>query len=859
MLKLRTLGILDLSRPDGTAVQSVLAQPKRATLLVYLAVSRPAGYQRRDTLLALFWPGSDEASARHSLSQALYSLRQSLGVDALEIRGNDEVALATGAVTCDALSFEEAVANGRWAEALDLYQGDFLAGVHVNGADGFERWMAAQGERLREEAARAAWSLAREQVGRGALMEAESTAARALRLAPADESAARMFMSQLASAGDSAAALRFYEKLKAVLADELELEPSAKTREVLESVRQRSAVMPPEADAGRPGDRRDRLNHALADRHELQYVPAAGSRRMLVLGGAGGLVLVAIVAALVRGGPEGRVEFGAVRPVTTEAGLEVHPALSPDGKMLAYAAGSIGRMRVYVRSLSGGTPIPVAPDLALNQQWPRWSPDGTRLLLRGGDSTYVVPALGGTPRVLVNARYAAWSPDGKSLAYVSDDTLFTRGVDGGPAKSLARALELHSPAWSPDGRFIAAVSTNDAFANATNSFMGNLAPSVLMIVRASGGEAVRLTGRKFLNTNPQWLPDSRHLLILSSQDGGRDLYSLLVDGRGRPRGRPVRLTTGLDIGSFSISRDGTQLAYSVFPNTANIWAIPIPASSTMSEAEAVQVTTGNQHIESMSVSRDGKWLAFDSDRQGNSDLYVMPLGGGGPRQVTTDPSYDFAPTWSPDSRELAFFSWRNESRDVFVVPAGGGEEVMAAGGPNMERYPSWGPDGQRLVYGGDATGRSELFTVVRGPDGRWRAPRQLTREGGGGGHWSPDGQAIVYLRGGSVWVIAPEGGAPRSILSQEAAKNSLGVPGVVIWSPDSHWVYIKAGGADRPASFWVVPATGGRPRLLARFANPDFANSRQDFATDGKRLFFTKAERQADIKVMEVKFAHSRR
>lgn len=175
--------------------------------------------------------------------------------------------------------------------------------------------------------------------------------------------------------------------------------------------------------------------------------------------------------------------------------------------------------------------------------------------------------------------------------------------------------------------------------------------------------------------------------------------------------------------------------------------------------------------------------AFDSDRLGNSDIYVMPVGGGEPRQVTADPSYDFAPTWSPDGKELAFFSWRNESRDVFVVPAGGGGEVMAAGGPNMERHPNWGPDGQRIVYAGDATGRIGLFTVVRGPDGRWRAPRQLTQQGGSNGPWSPDGRSIVYLRGGSVWVIA----------------------------------------------------------------------------TDGRRLYFTAADREADFKVMEVKLAHSPR
>ena len=144
------------------------------------------------------------------------------------------------------------------------------------------------------------------------------------------------------------------------------------------------------------------------------------------------------------------------------------------------------------------------------------------------------------------------------------------------------------------------------------------------------------------------------------------------------------------------------------------------------------MTTGTQHIEAVSVSRDAKWLAFDSDWQGNSDLYVMPLGGGEPRQVTTDPSYDFHPVWSPDGKELAFHTWRNESRDVFVVPVGGGEEVMAAGGPNMERYPDWSPDGRHIVYSSDAAGgaSSSSWTAVLTGAGGCRAGSPA-REGPG--------------------------------------------------------------------------------------------------------------------------------
>jgi eukaryotic-like serine/threonine-protein kinase len=580
--------------------------------------------------------------------------------------------------------------------------------------------------------------------------------------------------------------------------------------------------------------------------------PAAGSKKMLVIGGVAGIVLVAIAAALLKGGPEARIEFGPVKPVTSDPGLELHPALSPDGKTLAYVAGLIGQLRVYVRSLSGGTPIPVAKDLAGNQQMPRWSPDGTRLLFTSGGSIQVVPSLGGAPRVVVaGADQPAWSADGKELAYVSGDTLFVRGIEGGTSRLLATGLELHSPVWSPDGRFIAYVSTNRGFWLG-GPLVGNLAPSILMVVPAAGGLSVKLSDRKFLNMSPTWMPDSRHLLFMSTREGGRDLYSLLLDGSGHPRGAAVRLTTGLDIGTFSLSADGSALAYSSFPNTSNIWAIPIPAAGTVTEAEARQITTGTQHIEGVAVSRDGQWLAFDSDRQGNPDIYRMPIAGGEPQQVTSDPSFDFIPSWSPDGKQIVFQSWRNETRDVFVVNASGGNEQLVAGGPAMEMYADWSADGRSVVFYSDRTGQLQLYSVTRGADGKWQQPRQLSHEGGNNPRWSPDGRAIVYLSNRGMETISPDGGAPHALVTEQNAPPGMEAPVFAVWSPDSRTIYFKAA-IEGHAAFWAIPAAGGKPRLLVRFENPAFASARQEFATDGKRLYFTADDRQSDIKVMEVR------
>src|SRR5437867_1936198 len=124
MIELRTLGAVDLRDRDGREIRAVLAQPKRLALLVYLAVARPRGFHRRDTLLALFWPELEQGRARAALRKAVLVVRQGLGAgrgegegETLIGRGDEELGLAPGAVSCDAAAFERAVDERRFGDA----------------------------------------------------------------------------------------------------------------------------------------------------------------------------------------------------------------------------------------------------------------------------------------------------------------------------------------------------------------------------------------------------------------------------------------------------------------------------------------------------------------------------------------------------------------------------------------------------------------------------------------------------------------------------------------------------------------------------------------------------------------------
>lgn len=237
MLALQTLGPIDLISEEGGSLDSVLSQPKRFALLAYLVLAPPGKLRHRDSILVLFWPERDEVRGRNALAQSLYFLRRNLPPGVIFNRGREQVGVEQDAISVDVRVFEVALAEHRWADALEIYGGDFMEGFHVADSPALEEWIALERVRLREEAARGAWSLAREHVQRGALMEAERTAQRAMELVCTDESAVREFIGVLAEAGDRAAALNFFERFRDKLNETLDVDPSPRTQTLVDEIR----------------------------------------------------------------------------------------------------------------------------------------------------------------------------------------------------------------------------------------------------------------------------------------------------------------------------------------------------------------------------------------------------------------------------------------------------------------------------------------------------------------------------------------------------------------------------------------------------------------------------------------------
>ena len=571
-----------------------------------------------------------------------------------------------------------------------------------------------------------------------------------------------------------------------------------------------------------------------------------------------------------------RVVVGQASQVTRALGLELDPALSPDGRTVAYASGPIGQMHIYIRQLAGGGSIGLTEGHPGDHRVPHWSPDASQILYQADGSIYTVPTFGGTPRRVADPSMVSsftgfktgyldnptWSPDGTQVAFVWQGShpdlsnqgrgtiIFAMEVSGARLRKLADVVEAHSLRWSPDGTKLAYVSGASLFVFGHGA-LGNVDPSSIEILSVDGGEHVVVSPHEFLNLSPVWTATGEDLLFISDRGGSRDIYQVSLDGSGRPRGEPARVTTGLNAHSIDLSADGAHLAYSVFSHIANIWSLDIP-SDQVSISRARPITNESQVVEALHVSADGPWIAYDSNREGNQDIYKIPRDGGDPQRLTSDPSDDYVPAWSPDGTELAFYSLRTGNRDIYVMGSDGGQPRQITNDPAQDRGPSWSPAGNALVFSSDRTGRPELYIVRREQaGGEWGAAEPLTTDGGFWPKWSRVRDEILFYSDplGAIQAISPSGGAARTL----ARGQDLGLAlNFAAWSRDGSTVFFSGYSPDETLSVWAVPATAGRARQVVVFDDPTKRFTRGEFALDDTRIYFSIQQFEGDVWVMEL-------
>jgi TolB protein len=236
-------------------------------------------------------------------------------------------------------------------------------------------------------------------------------------------------------------------------------------------------------------------------------------------------------------------------------------------------------------------------------------------------------------------------------------------------------------------------------------------------------------------------------------------------------------------------------------------------------------------------------LAFASDRDGDSELYLIRADGRGLRKLTSNRAGDYGPAWSPDGRRIAFASNRRGDDDVYVIGADGRGLKRLTRHPGHEFSPAWSPDGRWIAF--VRLTRAGATVLVMDADGgavTRLSPKPVRGYGSYSPDWSPDGRLIVFSsshatpENGELYAARPDGTGLRRLTDTKGGVHVLGDDGTPSFSPDGRRI---AFGSNRTNDneLWLMNANGTRQHRLAGVPRADDGDP--GWSADGSRLAFT--------------------
>ena len=350
-----------------------------------------------------------------------------------------------------------------------------------------------------------------------------------------------------------------------------------------------------------------------------------------------------------------------IERMTTTCAATFSPALSSDARLIAYVSdgGRDGETpQVWLQQVGGGA-IRLTSD-QLECADPVFAPDDTRVIFASkGETTrnlYEIPALGGQPRLLRRAAgNARFSPDARWLAYVSlnpSGSLRIAASNGGNDRPLAAGLlDVSCASWSPDSRYLLVLAHPDV----------RFEPDY-WIVPIDGGSPIdtgllrklRPQGFMPLKYPPAWVGE--HLIFSASSREGVNLWRQgLTPETFQPVGNPERLTPGAELAWFPTAAAG-RLAFVTTHPDMNLWSLAIDAASGMPYGMLRRLTRGPGVLGHLSLTRDGRTLAYFAAGRGKGDLYLRDLDSG-TETVAAGESERWGrgfPVISPSGSQLAY-------------------------------------------------------------------------------------------------------------------------------------------------------------------------------------------------------------
>jgi len=544
-----------------------------------------------------------------------------------------------------------------------------------------------------------------------------------------------------------------------------------------------------------------------------------------------------------------------VERLTDAIGIAGAPALSPDGRIVAFVAVANGRRHIWIRMTASGAPLQVTRD-DLDHDQPRWLPDSSGIIYYSASATgssghlWRISTLGGAPRRLAAATGGAdVSHDGRRLAFFQSVdggiALVTSALDGTePATVLTLSPEFRyeCPRWAPGDAEIAFQHT------------GTLFSARLDIVTLASGARPTVARAGWLR-GLAWLPCGSSL-VYSSALGSTLAYPPTNNLRiVNADGTDDRQLTFGDVSYHEPDiGDAGRLLVSRVRGRSDVWSIPIDGSPADNVRQAARITNQTGQIQVPAMSPDGRTLVYVSDSGGHSNLWATAADGTGAVQITfeRDPGVTVgAPLWTPAGDRVIFVRGRDGALDVCAVsPDGSGFTTLVrqAFSPGCSRDGRW-------LYFSRPDVRLEKLDMTTGAIVPVRA--NATGVAGGGDRTlyftQPTDPVLASRSDNAICRAASDDGPAEPLAVVPSARVPLAPRLWVhsVLSPDGRWLAAPLLDSTT-ANLWLIPTDGSAMRVVTDFGDRAVFIARAvSWSPDSRRLYAAIADVDADIAVLE--------
>lgn len=397
-----------------------------------------------------------------------------------------------------------------------------------------------------------------------------------------------------------------------------------------------------------------------------------------------------------------------LRQLTADSGLTTMPALSPDGKLVAYASDRAGdgNLDLWVQPLTeGARPIRLTTNPADDSD-PSFSPDGGQIVFRsqrGEGGIFVIPSLGGEERLIARGHFPRFSPDGQWIGYStgqgglwSSSILMVPSSGGSPKRVGADIPVARFTAWSPDSKYILTLGQNA---------VGDLASTSLWVVPVGGGSSRRIeisAANRRQITRFDW--DGRTILFAE----GSTVWGAELSISSTRLENLRRITSGTT--NLREPKGTTAgFVFSAGTDADHLWSLPLDLNTGKVTGSMQPLTHGGGSQRQPASSANGKLLAYSQFSAGGAELRI--------RDTTTQRESVLLtryarPKLSPDGSRVAFSTQIDVNTEIYIMDSAGGEAKRLLQLEKGGAIYSWTSDGRALIYYRNAPIRFFLFDLV---------------------------------------------------------------------------------------------------------------------------------------------------